>query len=178
PERFRAREERLRAKLHAALPVARLAEEARVALWPGCDAVDKGEDDVRAALALLDRLGAEHVRVADVDRVCGGYPLLAAGHPDVFRWHAARVAAELGRYRTVVMSCSACVHALRTLYPAEGVHVASEIRHVSEYAAELAERLPASSALGPAVYYHDPCYLARYAGVTEPPRRLLGRRPG
>src|SRR5262249_12196439 len=60
-------------------------------------------------------------------------------------------------------------------YPAEGVHVASEIRHVSEYAAELAERLPASSALGPAVYYHDPCYLARYAGVTEPPRRLLGR---
>jgi Fe-S oxidoreductase len=175
PERFRAREERLRTKLAAALPRARFAEEAQVALWPGCDAVDKGEDDVRAQLVLFDRLGAEHIRVADVDRVCGGYPLLAAGHPDVFRWHAARVAAELARYRTVVMTCSACVHALRTLYPAEGVHVASEIRHVSEVAAELGERLGAPAPARPAVYYHDPCYLARYAGVVEPPRRLLAR---
>jgi Fe-S oxidoreductase len=174
PQRFRAREERLRRKLRAIVPRDRFAEEAQVALWPGCDAVDKGDADVRAQLALLDRLGERHVRVVDADQVCGGYPLLAAGQLDVFRWHAERVAKELRRYRTVVMNCSACVHAIRTLYPAEGVTVGAEIKHVAELLAAHAERIPAPAARTP-VYYHDPCYLARHADVLEAPRRLLGR---
>lgn len=174
PERFRARDERLRKQFHASMPRDRFAADAQVAIWPGCDAIDKGEADVKAQLALIDRLGEGHVRLADADRMCGGYPLLAAGHPDVFRWHAARVAAELNRYPTVVMTCSACVHTVRTLYPAEGVHVASQIKHVSEYLAPLAERIQPTTART-SVYYHDPCYLARYAKVIEAPRKVLGR---
>ncbi|HKA89009.1 MAG TPA: (Fe-S)-binding protein, partial [Haliangiales bacterium] len=174
PERFRAREDRLRKQALAALPRERFAEEAQVVVWPGCDSIDKGEADVRAQLAVIDRVGAEHVRIAAMDRMCGGYPLLAAGHPDVFRWHAARVADELARYRTVVMTCSACVHTLRALYPAEGIHIAAEILHVTEYLAPEIERLRAPAERRP-VYYHDPCYLARYADVIEPPRKLLGR---
>jgi Fe-S oxidoreductase len=174
PERFRARDERLRKRAHAILPRERFSEDAQVAIWPGCDAIDKGEEDVKAQLALFDRLGAEHVRIVDSDRTCGGYPLLAAGQPDVFRWHAARVAAELARYRTVIMSCSACVYTVRALYPAEGVHVSTEILHVSEYLTSLAERIPAPAEKTPA-YYHDPCYLARYLSLTEPPRKLLAR---
>lgn len=174
PERFRARDERLRKKLHALVPAERFAEEAQVALWPGCDAVDKGDRDVPAQLAVLDRLGMNDVRVATVESVCGGYPLLAAGHVDVFRWHAARVAHELRRYRSVVMSCSACIYTLRTLYPAEGVAVAAEVLHVSEVLAGLAERI-VPTAPRTAVYYHDPCHLARFANVIEPPRTVLGR---
>jgi Fe-S oxidoreductase len=113
PDRFRARDERLAKQARTTLPAARFAEEAQVGYWPGCDAVDKGIDDIRAQLALLDRVGAEHVRLVDAPGMCGGYPLLAAGQPDVFRWHAGRVAAELNRYKTVVMNCSACVHTLR-----------------------------------------------------------------
>jgi Fe-S oxidoreductase len=173
PERFRAREARLQKRARVALPVERMADEAQVALWPGCDAIDKGDADVRATLALLDRLGEGHVRIAATDNLCGGYPLLAAGHPDVFRWHAGRVAGELARYRKVVMGCSACVHAVRVLYPAEGVRVAAEVLHISEYLAPMAERIAARPD-GP-VWYHDPCYLARHAGVVEEPRRLLAR---
>jgi Fe-S oxidoreductase len=173
PERFRAREERLAARVRELLPRDRFAEEARVALWPGCDAIDKGEGDVGAQLALLDRVGADHVRVVDAQRVCGGYPLLAAGHPDVFRWHAQRVAAELSRYRTVVMSCSACVHALRVLYPAEGIHLPAEVLHMAEFLEPFAPRLQAGDRAP--VWYHDPCYLARYQRVLEPPRKLLAR---
>jgi len=174
PERFRARDERLRTKLRALVPAARFADDAQVALWPGCDAVDKGEGDVLAQLAVLDRLGERHVRVAALDQVCGGYPLLAAGHPDVFRWHAARVANELRRYRTVVMNCSACVYAVRTLYPAEGVAVPAEVKHISELLVGHAERLVPTKPR-PVVYYHDPCHLARFADVTEAPRKLLGK---
>jgi Fe-S oxidoreductase len=92
----------------------------------------------------------------------------------VFRWHAQRVAAELQRYRTVVMSCSACVHTLRALYPAEGIHLAAEILHLSEFLEPFAPRVQPSGERAQ-VWYHDPCYLARYQTVLEPPRRLLGR---
>jgi fumarate reductase (CoM/CoB) subunit B len=174
PERFRARDERLKKKARAALPRERFAEEAQVGLWPGCDAIDKDPADVRAQLDLLDRLGETHVRLVDADRTCGGYPLLAAGHPDVFRWHAGRVAHELQRYRTVVMSCSACVYAVRVLYPAEGVRVSCEVKHVSEYLATFADRIPAPATRAK-VAYHDPCYLARHLGVVDQPRKVLSR---
>jgi Fe-S oxidoreductase len=174
PERFRARDDRLRKKSRAALPPSRFAEEAEVALWPGCDAIDKGAGDILAQLALLDRLGDSRVKLVDADRSCGGYPLLAAGHPDVFRWHAGRVAHELARYRTVVMSCSACVYALRVLYPAEGVRVASEVKHITEYLAGMADRIP-SPPVRETVTYHDPCYLVRYLDIKEQPRRVLSR---
>ncbi len=175
PERFRAREERLARVARERLPHARFAESANVGFWPGCDAIDRGDADVRAQLALLENVGADHVRLVDSERVCGGYPLLAAGHPEAFRWHATRVAEELRRYRTVVMSCSACVHAVRTIYPAEGIVVPAEVVHLTEYLVAFAERvLPRSIERGP-VYYHDPCYLARHQQVLEPPRRLLER---
>jgi len=91
----------------------------------------------------------------------------------VFVWHATRVAKELRRYTTVIMNCSACVYTLRILYPAEGIHLATEILHTSEYFEQLSITEP--KAKKPEVYYHDPCYLARYEQVIEEPRRLLSR---
>lgn len=174
-ERFRARAERLAETARTLLGHERFAEEARVGLWPGCDSIDKGAKDVKAQLAFLDRMGADHVRLVDSQRVCGGYPLLAAGLPDVFRWHAARVADELRRFRTVVMNCSACVYALKTLYPAEGVYLSSDVLHISEYLEPFVDRIPVRSTPKTSVYYHDPCYLARYQNVIEAPRKLLAR---
>jgi Fe-S oxidoreductase len=174
-ERFRARDERLAQSAREVLGQERFAEEARVGLWPGCDSIDKGADDVKAQLSLFDRIGAEHVRLVDSQRVCGGYPLLAAGLPDVFRWHATRVADELRRYSKVVMNCSACVYALRSLYPAEGVYLSSEVVHISEYLESFVEHIPVKSTPKTSVYYHDPCYLARYQNVIEAPRKLLSR---
>jgi Fe-S oxidoreductase len=174
PERFRAREARLAARARETLPAARFAEEAQVGWWPGCDAIDKGDADTRAALAFLDRVGESRVRLVAAERSCGGYPLYAAGHLDDFRWQAERVAHELARYHTVVLGCSACVYTLRTLYPAEGVRVGAQVLHTTEYLAGLVERI-AEPAARPVVWYHDPCYNARYLGLVEEPRRILAR---
>jgi Fe-S oxidoreductase len=106
--------------------------------------------------------------------MCGGYPLLAAGQPEAFRWQATRVAQELARFRTVIMSCSGCVHTLRSTYTTEGVHIAAEILHVSEYLQRHVDRIKEPGAKDRA-WYHDPCYLARWAHVTTEPRRLLAR---
>jgi Fe-S oxidoreductase len=66
------------------------------------------------------------------------------------------------------------VHTLRKTYAEENVHISAEILHVAEYLARHVERIREPADKAPA-WYHDPCYLARWANVTAEPRRLLAR---
>jgi Fe-S oxidoreductase len=171
-ERFRAREQRLSAQLQTAFP-GKLATEGEIGYWPGCDAIDKGTDDIAAALAVFERTGVE-AKIVDAPQACAGYPLLAAGHTDLFRWHAGRVAQSLRGFRKVAINCSACLYAMRAQYPAEGVSVRPEIVSLADLLAPAANNL-ACQLTRKSVYYHDPCYHARYNAVVEQPRRALAQ---
>jgi Fe-S oxidoreductase len=170
-ERFRAREQRLSAQLQTGFKE-HLATEGDIGYWPGCDAVDKGSADIAAAMAVFERTGLENVKIVEAPQVCAGYPLLAAGHKDLFRWHAGRVAAAMRGFRKVAMNCSACLYAVRAQYAAEGVSVRTEIVSLADLLAPAANNL-ACSLNRKTVYYHDPCYHARYNNVVETPRRAL-----
>jgi Fe-S oxidoreductase len=169
-ERFRAREQRLSAQLAAAFPD-HLATEGDIGFWPGCDAIDKGSADIAAAMALFERVGLETVKIVSAPQACAGYPLLAAGHTDLFRWHAGRVATAMRGFRKVA-NCSACLYAVRAQYAAEGVSVRTEVVALADLLAPAANNL-ACSLNRKTVYYHDPCYNARYNNVVESPRRAL-----
>lgn len=172
-ERFRAREQRLSAQL-AVMFEPHLASDGEIGYWPGCDAIDKSASDIAAALALFERVGLERVRIVDAPQACAGYPLLAAGHRDLFRWHAGRVASALRGFARVAINCSACLYALRAQYPAEGINLRTEIVSLADLLAPAAANL-ACPLTRRSVYYHDPCYHARYNGVVEQPRRALSQ---
>lgn len=173
PERFRAREQRLSAQL-AVLFEPRLGTGGEIGYWPGCDAIDKSASDIAAALALFERVGLDGVQIVDAPQACAGYPLLAAGYRDLFRWHAGRVASALRGFAKVAINCSACLYALRAQYPAEGISLRTEIVSLADLLAPAAANL-ACPLTRRSVYYHDPCYHARYNGVIEQPRRALSQ---
>jgi Fe-S oxidoreductase len=169
-ERFSGRDDRL-AKASKQAFAGHLATEGEIGLWPGCDAMDKGAGNIAATIAVFAAVGVE-LPVIDAPQACAGYPLLAAGYPDLFRWHARKVAAALRNFRTVVLGCSACLYAVRAQYPAEGMRAGAEILSVGEALARKVRALPKAPKRR-SVYFHDPCYHARYCGVTAEPRLVL-----
>jgi dimethylglycine catabolism B len=170
PERFAQRQTRLAEIAQNAFESDGKAGD--VAFFPGCDALDKGASDVSAATAVFAQLGIKHLPVIAKPQACGGYPLLAAGHVDKFRAHAKEVASSLRGFKTVITNCSACRHAMKNQYAAEGVTMHADVVSVAEYLAKNAVKLT-KPAHKKTVYYHDPCHLARSAGVTEEPRAVL-----
>jgi dimethylglycine catabolism B len=172
-ERFRAREQRLSAQLHESF-ANHLGTEGELGIWPGCDAIDKSPSDIAAALALFERTGVENVKIVEAPQACAGYPLLAAGHRDLFRWHAGRVAAAMRGFKKVAINCSACLFAIREQYAAEGVQVQTEVVSMADVLAPAAANL-ACQLQRKSVYYHDPCYHARYNNVIEAPRKALAQ---
>jgi Fe-S oxidoreductase len=173
-EEFRQRSDRLLAKLHQEYSAHLFAEEARVGFFPGCDAIDTSIGDIRDALSVFDSLDLNFVRLIDAPHACAGYPLWAAGCNDAARFVAADMIKCIRRFATVVVGCAACTWLLREKLPAEGFEHNTEVLHISEFLYVHAERLDIRNTR-PAAFYHDPCYLGRYLGIYEPPRRLVTR---
>lgn len=146
-----------------------------VLLWLGDGAFDsRNQRSLRAFVALLRAANVDFAVLGAEENDCGDVAR-RLGDEATFQRLARANVVTLQRYRfnRIVTLDPHALHTLRNEYPAFGGRFT--LSHHTAMLAELFEggSLPIAPDIGSAATYHDPCYLARYNGEVEGPRRLL-----
>jgi Fe-S oxidoreductase len=127
---------------------------------------------LRSAVRLLNRLGVSPVIFED-ERCCGK-DMYDLGERVTFEKLARHNLALLKkrRIKTLITVCPECAWAFQSLYEKEAEKPECSVVHITSYLAANLEGLEFAEGVE-RFAFQDPCYLARYLGVTDEPREIL-----
>jgi Fe-S oxidoreductase len=157
------------------LPVLAAGADTDVLLWLGEGAFDlRYGRSLRALLRLLHLAGLRFACLGPDERDCGDLARRLGDEVSFQRLARANIAAlATRRFARIVTADPHALQVLRREYPAFGG--SWTVLHHTELLDELVQagRLQPRRVTGRPIAYHDPCYLARYNGQVESPRRVL-----
>jgi Fe-S oxidoreductase/nitrate reductase gamma subunit len=162
------------------VPVLEPGTEVEYLYWVGCSAsYDKRNQAIaRSVVAILKKAGVSFA-VMQEER-CHGEVARRLGEEYLYQTVQAETVAALNRYRfrKVITHCPHCFNTIKNEFPQFGGDY--EVVHHSVVIEELIRsgRVKPVKPLAATVAFHDSCYLGRYNGIMEAPRRVARSVPG
>ena len=131
---------------------------------------------------LMNAAGVQFA-ILGTEEKCNGDPARRAGNEYLAQMLITENVETLNRYKfkKIVATCPHCYNTLKNEYPQFGGHY--EVVHHTEFLEELVRsgKLKVGRQAPSKVMFHDSCYLGRYNGIYDAPRRSarhLRRRTG
>jgi Fe-S oxidoreductase/nitrate reductase gamma subunit len=150
--------------------------EFEILYWVGCS----GSYDPRnqaVSRAMVKILQAANVRfvVLGTEEKCNCESARRLGEEGRFQQSALELIEIFKRYgvKEILTQCPHCFNTFKNEYPEFGSTVS--VIHHSQFIEQLIKsgRLKLKPETERTLTFHDPCYLARYNGVQDPPRRVV-----
>lgn len=167
------------------LPVVTMAEARgapiEVLFWVGCAGSyeDRAKRVSRSLVEILNAAGVSFA-ILGTEETCNGDSARRMGNEYLFQILARQNIEKLNGYgvKRVVTNCPHCFNCIKNEYAPLGGNY--EVMHGSELVSLLiAEgRIRMETPIEQTITFHDPCYLGRYNGVYDAPRRILESIPG
>jgi len=157
----------------------------RVAYFVGCYAANLAPAEAAATIRILHR---HQVEVTVPQFVCCGIPAPAYGDAESARVLARKnigLASKLD-VEAIVTPCASCSSFLKEYgkllagdaeWAGKARDFSGKVKDLSEFLVNIG-LLTGTGTIDKRVTYHDPCHLARYQKIRQPPRTILKSIPG